>query len=143
VTWSAKECDEVTEIDETTDSTSTEVFVLLTIILQSATNFGRNELHLPMVTALTFPLIITVVFLQPNIFTVWLISAFSTVRADSFSWYSYQQAKCEFLLLKMSMWQLTINHLLPSNKNLAGFFPASACGLEGLIGFLTAEGSWI
>ena len=97
-----------------------------------------------MVTALTFPLIITVVFLQPNILTDWLISAFSTVRADSFSWYSYWQEKNgEFLLLKMCIWQLTINHLLPSNKNLAGFFPASACGLEGLVGFLPAKGSWV
>jgi len=35
---------------------------------------------------------------------------------------------------------LTIIHLLPSNSNLEGFFPARACGFEGLTGFFPAMG---
>ena len=32
-----------------------------------------------------------------------------------------------------------IAHLLPSNANFAGFFPMSAWGLAGLIGFFGAD----
>ena len=49
------------------------------------------------------------------------------------------------LTKRFSYWQvsillslLTTSHLLPSNSNLEGFFPARAWGFEGLTGFFPA-----
>lgn len=98
--------------------------------------------YLPNVTAFALPFTITVVFLQPYRLTVWLSSTFSTVSADSFSWYSCRSNQDTMFTVHAQSGTLTMIHLLPSSANFAGFLPASACGLVGLTGRLTAAASY-
>jgi hypothetical protein len=95
--------------------------------------------YAPMVTALIFPLMIIVEFLQPKRFTIWLISALSTVSAASFSWYSWDRLRSKPVHYRMGMKTRTIAHLFPSSANLEGFFPISAWGFAGLAGFFGAD----
>jgi len=90
VIWMANEGEAVTETADITESTSTDVFVQFTVgFYQAPVRVTTGEtVHKPKVTPLTLPLIATVVFLQPYRLTIWLISPFSTVSPDSFSWYS-------------------------------------------------------
>ena len=89
VIWIANEGEAVTETEDTTESTSTEVFVQFTVVFSSVGAMIGEVIHKPRVTPLTLPFITTVVFLQPYKLTMWLISPSSTVRPGSFSWYSY------------------------------------------------------
>lgn len=50
--------------------------------VSSETNRGKRERDVQMVTALTFPLITTVVFLHPKMLTLWLILVSSTVTVS-------------------------------------------------------------
>lgn len=88
VIWIANEGEAVTETEEITESTSTDVFVQFTAAGPSVRVMGGEMIHQPKVTPLTLPFIATVVFLQPYKLTRWLISPSSTVSPGSFSWYS-------------------------------------------------------
>ena len=63
----ANEGEAVTETEEITESTRTDVFLQFTVVFLS--NAGRDNglgrVYEPKVTPLTLPLMITVVFLQP------------------------------------------------------------------------------
>lgn len=67
VIWMANEGEAVTETEEITESTRTDVFLQFTVVFLS--NAGRDNglgmVYEPKVTPLTLPLMITVVFLQP------------------------------------------------------------------------------
>jgi len=68
VIWSWNEGAAVTEMDATTDSTSTEVFELLTtntVGLFRSQSRGYDKENSLMLTALTLPLMTTTVPLQP------------------------------------------------------------------------------
>lgn len=90
VIWMANEGEAVTETEDITESTRTEVFVQFTEVFLSSAGQGNDSgmVYEPNVIPLTFPLIATVVFLQPYKLMIWLISVFSTVSPGSFSWYS-------------------------------------------------------
>lgn len=80
-----KEGEFVTETDEMTDSTRTDVFVQFTIVYSQFNAHIIVYNHIPNVTALTLPLIITTDFLHPNRFTDWFSCASSTMSDGSFS----------------------------------------------------------
>ena len=87
VIWIVNEGEAVTETEDITESTSTEVFLQFTVIFHQTsarTTFGEI-FHKPRVTPLTLPFITTVVFLQPYKLMIWPISPFSTVSSGSFS----------------------------------------------------------
>jgi len=90
VIWIANEGEAVTEMEDITESTRTDVFVQFTVVPLSNTSGATigEMVHRPRVTPLTLPFTTTVVFLQPYRLTIWLISPFSTVSPGSFSWYS-------------------------------------------------------
>jgi len=87
VIWIANEGEAVTEMEDITESTSTDVFVQFTVVPLSSTfeSTVGEIVHRPIVTPLILPFITTVVFLQPYRLTIWLISPFSTVSPGSFS----------------------------------------------------------
>ena len=85
VICSWKEGDAVTDTDETTECTSTEVLVLLTEMEQNPLAFSvsnRKTNYLLIFTALTLPLIKIVAPLHPKMLTDWLISVSSTVMVS-------------------------------------------------------------
>jgi len=90
VIWMVNEGEAVTETEDITESTRTEVFVQFTVVFLSGASHksGLGMVREPNVTPLTLPLINTVVFLQPYKLMIWLISVFSTVSPGTFSWYS-------------------------------------------------------
>jgi len=63
----ANEGEAVTETEDITESTRTEVFVQFTVVFLSSASHssGLGIAYEPNVTPLTLPLITTVVFLQP------------------------------------------------------------------------------
>ena len=128
----------VTETDEITDSTSTDVFTQLTVNLLSA---GFPEVGLA---------------IRTNRHSVHLsfdeygrILAAEQIHNMTDLRIVHSQRRLVFLVLLQPTSQSqfdddeiktrTIAHLLPSNANFAGFFPISAWGFAGLAGFLGAE----
>src|SRR5690242_8871077 len=86
----AKEGEDVMEMLAMTESTRTDVLVQFTVRVVSVKSIDckNTTSNPPIVTALTFPLTSTVVFLHPYKLTTWLISVFSTTSDFSLSKYS-------------------------------------------------------
>ena len=128
----------VTETDEITDSTSTDVFTQLTV---NSLNASFPEVGLAIRTNchsidLSFDK-------YGGVLAAEQIHNMTDLRIF------HGQRRLVFLVLLQLTSQSqfdddeiktrTIAHLLPSNANFAGFFPMSAWGFAGLAGFLGAE----
>lgn len=84
----SNEGDLVTDIDETTESTTIDVLVQLTDKAGQFYNLVKETEDSPSVTAFTLPLICITEFLQPKTFTAWWSSQLSRTMLLSSFWYS-------------------------------------------------------